>query len=155
MTPGRVSKCLIATTVAVAVLTQGTAVATFNSIQTATHSITAHTLVTPTLSCTASGTGLLGATVHLTWPAASDSTTSDPYGSGFLTDGYEIDSGTINGGPYPTVVATATRTATSYNDTAPANGTSYYVIRSTKLLWRSAKSNQVTSSVQALSASCS
>jgi hypothetical protein len=148
------SRCLIAAAVAFAAWSQGTAGAAFKSTPTATHTITAHTLLAPTLSCTASGTGLLGATVHLTWPATADSTTADPYGPGFLTDGYEIDSGTTTGGPYPTFVATVARTATSYDDAGPAGGTSYYVIRNSKQLWRSAKSNQVTASVQTLSATC-
>jgi hypothetical protein len=131
------------------------ALAKYISAASPSNSVTGHTLVAPTLSCSASGSGLLGANVHLTWPATSDSTTVDKYSpANFLTDGYEIDSGTTNGGPYPTVVATVARTATSANDGGPAGGTSYYVIRSTKSLWRSANSNQVTASVQLLSASC-
>jgi hypothetical protein len=120
---------------AVAVLVWATpALASFTSGGSASATVSAHQLGTPTLSC--GGLGILSVTLN--WTAPADTTQADVYGTGNLATGYELLRGTTSGGPYPTVVAT---TGTTHTDSLVA-GTYYYVVRTTKQQWKGPLSNQ-------------
>lgn len=69
--------------------------------------------------------------VHLSWTGPSGATS------------YNIFRGTVNGGPYPTVVATGFTGGTQYDDTTVANGSTYfYVVTALNAGGESARSNQ-------------
>lgn len=139
------------TALALAVFTWGEATtsagATFSKAVTAATTVSAHRLLTPTLSCGATGPR----SVTLTWTAPADTLVADVYGAGFLAAGYEVARGTTTGGPYPTTAASA---VTSYTATALASGTYYFVVRTTKFSWRSTSSNQRKVTVVGAAVSC-
>jgi hypothetical protein len=112
-----------------------TAWATFTRADSATTAVSAHQLVAPTLSC--GGVGVLQVTLN--WTAPGDTAQTDIYGSGFLASGYELAKGSTPGGPYTTVVAN--QTGTSKTDSV-TSGHSYYVVRTTKHLWKGPVSNE-------------
>jgi hypothetical protein len=133
----RVARGLGALAVALAVWAEGTtpAWATFRKTATASSTVSTHTLLAPTLSCGSTGFR----SVTMSWTAPADTLLADVYGTGFLAAGYELARGTTSGGPYPTTVATAVTLSTT---TGLANGTYYFVVRTTKNSWRSTNSNQ-------------
>jgi hypothetical protein len=97
-----------------------------------TQSIATDTLAPPT-SLAATG----GETVSLTWTA-----TVDTYAAG-----YDVLRGTVSGGPYGVVSSLSPRTVVATDDSPGANGTYYYVLRSTFQNWTSAFSNQASATV--------
>jgi hypothetical protein len=97
-----------------------------------TQSIATDTLAPPT-SLAATG----GTSVSLTWTA-----TVDTYAAG-----YDVLRGTVSGGPYGVVSSVSPRTVVATGDSPEANGTYYYVLRSTFQNWTSAFSNQASATV--------
>src|SRR3954447_6387252 len=73
-----------------------------------------------------------GANASLTWTA-----TVDTYASG-----YELQRGTVSGGPYSVISATTPRPPPATTDTPASNGTYYYVLRSVFQNWTSGNGNQ-------------
>lgn len=138
----RVARGLGALAVALAAWAEATtpAWATFHSAATASSTVSSHQLLAPTLSCGLVGVG----SVTLTWTAPADTLLADVYGTGFLTDGYEVAGGSTSGGPYSAIATTA---ATTYTVSGLSNGTHYFVVRTTKKSWRSAGSNARTATV--------
>lgn len=88
--------------------------AAFTASVSASATVTAHTLEIPVLDCDPGG--LLSTTVRLTWPSVASAATSDPYGpaGSFRADGYEIYRAT--GNDAFSLLASPSRTATSYTD---------------------------------------
>lgn len=72
-----------------------------------------------------------GAVAALAWTATPDSYAS----------GYDLQRATVSGGPYAVIASITPRTTVATTDTPPANGTYYYVLRSTFQNWTSVNSN--------------
>jgi len=106
--------------------------ARFTDSATATKTITTDTLTPPT-SLAATG----GSSVSLTWTA-----TADTYATG-----YEVQRGTVSGGPYALVKTVTPSSTVATTDTPAGTGTFYYVLRSYFQNWRSVDSNQVSATV--------
>ena len=131
--PRRLALLAVATLVPSLVLVPGqVSLARLSDAAAATQSLGTDTLDPPT-SLAATG----GANASLTWSA-----TVDTYASG-----YELQRGTVSGGPYSVVATVAPRTTVATTDTPPANGTYYYVLRSVFQSWTSADSNQASATV--------
>ena len=108
--------------------------ATFKTSTAATSTVSAHGIVTPSQpSCG----GLGVASVRLSWPAPSDASQPDVYGSGFLVGGYEVGKSSSASGPFTYV---DNGTSTSYTASTLLAGDTYFVIRSYKRSWRSSNS---------------
>ena len=108
--------------------------ATFKTSAAATSTVSAHGLVTPVQpSCG----GLGVASVTLSWPAPSDASQLDVFGSGFLVGGYEVGKSSSASGPFTYV---DNGTSTSYTASTLLAGDTYFVIRSYKRSWRSSNS---------------
>lgn len=111
--------------------------ASFIAAPSASHSISTATLAAPS-SASASVlvcVPLATRTVRVSWTA-----TTSTWG-----DGYEVLRATVNGGPYSAVGTVAGQGTVTYDDTSVASSTTYYyVVKATKLLWRSANSNQAS-----------
>jgi hypothetical protein len=99
---------------------------------TATQSLGTDTLDPPT-SLAATG----GAIAALLWTP-----TLDAYASG-----YELQRGTVAGGPYAVITTVASRSAVATTDTPPASGTYYYVLRTVFQSWTSVNSNEASAVV--------
>ncbi len=97
-----------------------------------TKAISTDTLDPPT-SLAAAG----GATASLTWTV-----TPDTYATG-----YELQRGTISGGPYSVVATITPRTAVAATDAPGVSGTYYYALRSVFQNWTSVNSNQASATV--------
>lgn len=108
--------------------------ATFKTNTAGTSTLSAHGMVPPSQpSC-----GSLGlASVRLSWPAPSDASQADVYGSGFLVAGYEVGKSSSSNGPFTYV---NNGTSTSYSASTLLAGDTYFVVRSYKQSWRSANS---------------
>jgi hypothetical protein len=78
-----------------------------------------------------------GSSVALTWTA-----TTDTYATG-----YELQRGTVTGGPYSLVATITPRTTVSTTDAPGSNGTYFYVLVSAFQNWRSVNSNQASATV--------
>lgn len=114
--------------------TAGGAWATFKATRVGSTSIAAHGMVTPSQpSCSVLGVG----SVRLSWPAPSDASQADVYGTGNLVAGYQVGRSTSSSGPFTFV---DNGTSTTYSASALGLGTYYYVVRSYKQSWRSANS---------------
>lgn len=96
---------------------------------TSTKSIGTDTLDPPT-SLAATG----GSNAALSWTA-----TVDTYATG-----YDVQRGTVSGGPYSVVSTVTPRTAVATTDTPAASGTYYYVLRSYFQSWTSVNGNQAS-----------
>jgi hypothetical protein len=65
-----------------------------------------------------------------------------------FTDGYEVFRSTTDGGPYASVGTVSGRATTTCTDTTATSLTTYYfVVQSTKHLWRSVDSAQAAATV--------
>lgn len=106
--------------------------ARLTNADTSTQAITTDTLNPPT-SLTATG----GTSASLGWTA-----TVDTYAAG-----YELQRATVSGGPYTVVSTIAPRTTVTATDAPGANGTYFYVLRSTFQNWRSVNSNQASATI--------
>jgi hypothetical protein len=133
----RAARCVAALAVAMAVWLEPAtgAWATFRATAARTTTVSAHGMATPAQP-TCSGLGVLS--VHLSWPATSDASQADVYGSGFLAATYEVGRSATDGGPYTFV---SVGTSTSY-DPALSAGDTYFVVRTTKHSWHSVNSLQ-------------
>ena len=150
--PSRARKCLTAIGVAAAVCIESStsAGATFAASTAGSSAISAHGMVTPAQP-TCSGLGI--AFVQLSWPAPSDASQADVYGSGFLAAGYEVGKSSSSNGPFTFV---NNGTSTTYSTSTLLAGDTYFVVRTTKHSWRSANSpvRKVHVIVLGLLASC-
>lgn len=99
---------------------------------TATAALATDTLDPPT-NLAAAG----GASAALTWTA-----TTDAYATG-----YEVQRGTVSGGPYVVVATVTPGTTVATTDTPGANGTYFYVLRSRFQSWTSVNSNQASAAI--------
>jgi hypothetical protein len=129
--------CLLAT-IALAIVSAAVdvappAVAAFTSNPShPTSSVSTATLAAPT-SLSASCFLLTPTHIRLNWTATSSA----------WADGYEIFRGTVSGGPYSSVGTVSGQGTTTFDNTRPSGSTTYYyVVKSTKQLWRSVNSNQ-------------
>jgi hypothetical protein len=103
-------------TAAVAASPLATSSAFFTDTSTASGSSTTATLDPPT-GLSASAVGLV---VTLTWTASPDAAVSA---------GYQVLRATVSGGPFSQVGTVTPASATTTNDTVPASGTYYYVLK--------------------------
>ena len=78
-----------------------------------------------------------GSTASLTWTA-----TVDTYATG-----YDLQRGTVSGGPYAVVATITPRTTVATTDAPGTSGTYYYVLRSVFQNWTSVNSNQATATI--------
>jgi hypothetical protein len=125
--------------------------ASFEASAGAGAAVAAHTLAAPALSC--SGGGLLSTAITLTWPQVASAATPDPYATPpnatYLADGYQIERAT--GAGAFAALATKARTATSHVDNPGGLVTTHrYRIRTTKVGWTSAWSNEVNATVTSI-----
>jgi hypothetical protein len=102
------------------------------SMSVATATLAAPTsLSAQTVNCVA----LTSTQVKLTWTATSST----------WADGYEILRGVLAGGPYTSLGTVSGQGTTTYTDTTVLFASVYkYVVKATKLNWRSAVSNEVS-----------
>lgn len=111
--------------------------AAFADNDTVSHTIATATLAAPTNPGTAHGACVpnVSASITVSWTATTST----------WADGYEILGGTTSGGPY-TVLATASGQATTSRTVGnlPFSTTYYFVVRATKLGWRSQATAQVS-----------
>ena len=121
------------------------AFASFSSNRSATATYSTAVLAAPTNVTAAAGpcTIAVSSSIKLTWTATTSS----------WADGYEIARSLLTGGPYTTVGTVSGPNTTTYTDTSTVFATLYhYVVRATKINWRSANSNEAT--LATLSALC-
>lgn len=133
-----------AATIAVA-LVATPALASFTSSRSATASYSTAVLAAPTSLATSAGPCTIGvaASVKLTWTATTSS----------WADGYEIARSLVAGGPYTTIGTVSGVSTTTYTDSSTLFATLYrYVVRATKVNWRSVNSNEA--SLTTLTALC-
>lgn len=111
--------------------------ASFTTAPSAAHSISTATLAAPS-NASASVVvcvPLATRTVRISWTATAST----------WSDGYEVLRATVNGGPYSAVGTVSGQATVTYDDSSVASSTTYYyVVKATKLLWRSANSNQAS-----------
>jgi hypothetical protein len=117
--------------------TAGVSLARLTDPATTTLAVSTDTLDPPT-SLAATG----GTTASLTWTA-----TIDTYATG-----YDLQRGTVSGGPYSVVASITPRTTVATTDSPASNGTYYYVLRSVFQNWTSVDSNQASATITSGSA---
>jgi hypothetical protein len=106
--------------------------ARLTDIDASTEAIATDTLNPPT-GLAATG----GASASLTWTA-----TTDAYATG-----YEVQRGTVSGGPYALITTVTPRATVAAPDAPDTSGTYFYVLRSVFQNWRSVNSNEATAAI--------
>jgi hypothetical protein len=139
------TRCLLRTgavVVVVVLLTASAAKAAFNANPSASATYATASLAAPTSLSASAGPCVVAvnASVVLGWTATAST----------WADGYEILRSLLAGGPYVPVAVVSGANTLTYTDATVLFSTTYrYVVRATKVSWRSIVSNEATSTTPA------
>jgi hypothetical protein len=112
--------------------TTGISLARLTKSAASTQAISTDTLSPPTALAATGGT-----TAALTWTATTDTHAT----------GYDLQRGTVSGGPYSVVASITPRTTVAATDAPGSSGTYFYVLRSVFQSWTSVNSNQASATI--------